>query len=161
LEAHELLNAAGRAGRAGDGAQGFVLLVPSKVIDFDDQNNKINGHWMELQAIFEQADQCLVIEDPFRHILDQIHDGITKSGSPAYLLSKLPFSVDQGSEDPASTLLKRSFAAYRAALNGEQDWIDTRIAAAISARANIDLPEETRWIGQVAGSTGIGVNLLQ
>jgi replicative superfamily II helicase len=30
LEAHELLNAAGRAGRAGEGAQGFVLLVPSK-----------------------------------------------------------------------------------------------------------------------------------
>jgi hypothetical protein len=36
LEAHELLNAAGRAGRAGEGAQGFVLLVPSKVIDFDE-----------------------------------------------------------------------------------------------------------------------------
>src|ERR1700716_598375 len=80
LEAHELLNAAGRAGRAGEGGQGFVLLVPSKVIDFDDQRGEINGHWMELQAIFEQADQCLVIDDPFRGILDQIHAGITKTG---------------------------------------------------------------------------------
>jgi replicative superfamily II helicase len=50
LEAHELLNAAGRAGRAGEGAQGVVLLVPSKVIDFDDENNQISGHWMDLQS---------------------------------------------------------------------------------------------------------------
>ena len=88
LEAHELLNAAGRAGRAGEGAQGFVLLVPSKVIDFDDQNNQISGHWMELQAIFEQADQCLVIEDPLRNLLDQIHDGVTKGGVPSLPLKQ-------------------------------------------------------------------------
>src|SRR3546814_5640365 len=83
LEAHELLNAAGRAGRAGEGAQGFVLLVPSKVIDFDDKKNEINNHWIELQAIFEQSDQCLVIDDPMRHVLDQIHLGFTTSGMPA------------------------------------------------------------------------------
>lgn len=85
LEAHELLNAAGRAGRAGEGAQGFVLLVPSKVIDFDNQNSQINGHWMDLQAIFEQADQCLVIDDPLKLVLDCIHDGVTQTGASAYL----------------------------------------------------------------------------
>lgn len=66
LEAHELLNAARRAGRAREVAQGLVLLVPSKVIDFDDQNNQINDHWMDLQTIFEQADQCLIIDDPLK-----------------------------------------------------------------------------------------------
>ena len=34
LEAHELLNAAGRAGRAGEAAEGLVLLVPGKVISY-------------------------------------------------------------------------------------------------------------------------------
>ena len=102
LEAHELLNAAGRAGRAGEGAQGFVLLVPSKVIDFDDQKNEISGHWMALQAIFEQADQCLVIDHPVGAVLDQIHDnGITKVGTPAYFLSKLPLSIASSPVDPA------------------------------------------------------------
>jgi superfamily II DNA/RNA helicase len=161
LEAHELLNAAGRAGRAGDGAQGFVLLVPSKVIEFDDQNNQINGHWMELQAIFEQADQCLVIEDPLRSLLDQIHEGVTKGGVPAYLLSKLPLSVGSSMEDPAETLLKRSFAAYRAKSDGDQVWIDSRIAAAIAARSSVVLPDDSKWIEQVAGSTGLSVDILQ
>jgi superfamily II DNA/RNA helicase len=158
LEAHELLNA---AGRACEGAQGFVLLVPSKVIEFDDQKNEINSHWMELQAIFEQADQCLVIDDPLEGVLDQIHNGITKSGSPAYLLSKLPLSVASSPEDPAEPLLKRSFAAYRARAIGNEEWINSRIAAAVKARTAIVLPDEGRWIEQVAGSAGLSVEILQ
>ena len=161
LEAHELLNAAGRAGRAGEGAQGFVLLVPSKVIDFDDQKNQISGHWMELQAIFEQADQCLVIDDPMETVLDQIHAGITKSGTASYLLSKLPLAMAGAEEDPAATLLKRTFAAYRAGLRGDQNWLQSRIDAAISARANADLPDKEKWIEQVASSTGLSVGILQ
>ncbi|HEY2664210.1 MAG TPA: DEAD/DEAH box helicase, partial [Candidatus Binataceae bacterium] len=157
LEAHELLNAAGRAGRAGEGAQGFVLLVPSKVIDFDNQSNKISGHWMELQAIFEQADQCLVIDDPMQTVLDQIHDGITKSGTASYLLSKLPLAMAGAEEDPAATLLKRTFAAYRAALRGDQAWIQSRVNAALAARATPELPEREKWIEQVAGSAGLSV----
>lgn len=161
LEAHELLNAAGRAGRAGEGAQGFVLLVPSKVIDFDDRNSQINGHWMDLQAIFEQADQCLVIDDPVKLILDRIHDGITQSGASAYLLSKLPVAVAGGEVDPAAVLLNRSFGAYRALLAADADWLSTRVSAALAARQALDLPELDRWIEQVAGATGIPVALLQ
>ena len=102
LEAHELLNAAGRAGRAGEGAQGFVLLVPSKVIEFDDEGGKINSHWMELQAIFEQADQCLVIDDPLTDVLDQIHNGVTKTGTPAYFLGKKATSIHWYGRRPGS-----------------------------------------------------------
>ena len=91
LEAHELLNAAGRAGRAADGAQGFVLLVPSKVIEFDDQKNEISGHWMELQAIFEQADQCLEIEDPIQSVLDQFMPVALPAGIPLIFLANCHF----------------------------------------------------------------------
>jgi superfamily II DNA/RNA helicase len=162
LEAHELLNAAGRAGRAGEGAQGFVLLVPSKVIDFDDKKSQISGHWMELQAIFEQADQCLVIDDPVEDALDQIHDGITKTGIPAYLVSKLPLSIAASTEDaPAAVLLKRTFAAYRARIANDEDWLNSRISAAVTARATVELPDKDKWIEQVASSTGLSVPLLQ
>lgn len=161
LEAHELLNAAGRAGRAGEVAQGFVLLVPSKVIDFDNQNNQISGHWMDLQAIFEQADQCLVIDDPLKVVLDRIHDGITQTGASAYLLSKLPLAVAGGETDPAAILLNRSFSAYRALLAADADWLNSRVASALAARAELDLPEPDRWIEQVAGATGLPVALLQ
>lgn len=161
LEAHELLNAAGRAGRAGEGAQGFVLLVPSKVIDFDDQNNQISGHWMDLQAIFEQADQCLAIDDPLQIVLDSIHDGVTQTGASAYLLSKLPLAVAGAEVDPAAALLNRSFGAYRAMIAANADWLSTRVASALAARAAISLPEADRWIEQVAGATGLSVTLLQ
>lgn len=161
LEAHELLNAAGRAGRAGEGAQGFVLLVPSKVIDFDDQNNQINGHWMELQAIFEQADQCLVIDDPLKMVLDRIHDGVTQTGASAYLLSKLPLAVAGAEDDPAAVLLNKSFSAYRALVATDANWLNTRVASALSARATLELPESDRWIEQVSGATGLSVELLQ
>lgn len=161
LEAHELLNAAGRAGRAGEGAQGFVLLVPSKVIDFDDRNNQISGHWMELQSIFEQADQCLVIDDPLKVVLDRIHDGVTQTGSSAYLLSKLPLSIAGTDSDPAEALLRKSFSAYRAIIAADADWTSTRIASALAARTKLDLPESDRWLEQVAGATGLPASILQ
>lgn len=161
LEAHELLNAAGRAGRAGEGAQGFVLLVPSKVIDFDNQNNKISGYWMDLQAIFEQADQCLVIDDPLKAVLDRIHDGATQTGQSAYLLSKLPLAVAGAASDPAAVLLNRSLSAYRALIAADADWLSTRVASALAARSTTDLPEPWRWIEQVSSATGLPIALLQ
>jgi superfamily II DNA/RNA helicase len=161
LEAHELLNAAGRAGRAGEGSQGFVLLVPSRVIDFDDKESRINGHWMELQAIFEQADQCLVIDDPMEGVLDQIHAGAVSVGMPAYLLSRLPVRQGDPSEDPAEVLLKKSLGAFRARKSGNEDWINSRVAAAINARAQSDPVDQPEWIDRVAGSTGVPLEVLR
>jgi superfamily II DNA/RNA helicase len=161
LEAHELLNAAGRAGRAVDGAQGFVLLVPSQVIEFDDENNRINGYWTELQAIFEQSDQCLVIEDPMRHVLDQIHDGITSSGMPAYVLSRLPVKLVGDHEDQATKLLNRTLAVCSARARGDSAWADSRVASAINAIASIELPNQDKWITQLAASTGVNGLVLE
>jgi len=111
LEAHELLNAAGRAGRAGEVSQGFVLIVPSKVTDFDSSTNQIHHHWSDLRAIFSQSDQCLDIDDPFIALLDHIHASVPAAGSVAqYLLSRLPVgeSADEGGADaPAIRLLSR------------------------------------------------------
>lgn len=161
LEAHELLNAAGRAGRAGEGAQGFVLLVPSKVIDFDDQNGEIHDHWMDLQVIFEQADQCLSIDDPLEQVLDDIHAGITMTGTPSYLLGKLPLAAAASGPDPADQLLRRSFAAYRAMQQGKPHWVDTRVAAALAHRPAATLEDANRWIEYVASSTGLRTGHLQ
>ena len=55
LEAHELLNAASSAGRAGKNSYGMVIVVPSKVTEFDNSNNNIGKAWIELQAIFSKA----------------------------------------------------------------------------------------------------------
>ncbi len=161
LEAHELLNAAGRAGRAGDGAQGFVLLVPSHVISFDKVNYRISRDWMDLQAIFEQSDQCLTIDDPLEAALDGIHAGATRIGAGAYLLGRLPLSVTAaGESDPAEVMLKRSLAAYRRKQAGDEAWISSRIKAALAARPAA-AEEQFRWIGLVAAATGLSNDLLE
>jgi hypothetical protein len=160
LEAHELLNAAGRAGRAGDGAQGFVLLAPSHVIAIDDANNTIGSDWTKLRGIFEQSDQCLVIDDPFEATLDQIHEGITQSGPAAYLLGRLPVLVTAGEPDPAAAMLNRSLVAYRRRIAGGDTWMAERVASAIAARPAV-LPPETRWIERVSAATGVRSDLLE
>jgi hypothetical protein len=161
LEAHELLNAAGRAGRAGEQSQGFVLVVPSRVIHFDEQTGNIDRHWGVLRKIFEQADQCLTIEDPLVAILDNIHDGAINHGMSAYLLSKLPVSVGDEPDAAAKTMLARSFAARRAAVENKQDWIDSRINAALAARAAAEHALDEPWLEVLAGSTGVSVSILK
>jgi len=36
---------------AGEVSQGFVLIVPSKVMDFESSTNEIHRHWSDLRAI--------------------------------------------------------------------------------------------------------------
>lgn len=161
LEAHELLNAAGRAGRAGESSQGFVLVVPSRVIDFDDDTGELDDHWSTLQKVFEQGDQCLVIDDPFTNLLDRIHTGTSDSGMAAYLLSKLPISPGEDPDAAARDMLRRSFAAFRARTAGNEEWVTSRVEAALAARKNEGAHSETDWVGSVAGSTGVSPAILE
>jgi superfamily II DNA/RNA helicase len=166
LEAHELLNAAGRAGRAGEGSYGFVLVVPSKVVDFNNETSAIHNHWADLQAIFAQSDQCLVIDDPMTSLLDQIHIAAAPTSSMAkYLISRLPVEEsrdEDGGDASARNLLDRSFAAYRARARGEQAWVDTRIEAAIAARrADPEAPEVLTWADRLAAAAGVPIAIIR
>jgi len=160
LEAHELLNAAGRAGRAGENSQGFVLVVPSRVVEFDNKSNLINSHWLTLQSIFAQSDQCLVIDDPTTILLDKIHAGAFEQGMPAYFLSRLPASDENGTDAPIRDVISRSFAAYRARQRGDADWVESRIASAFAARKSAEPEDDAKWLDRVSGLTGVSVDIL-
>lgn len=159
LEAHELLNAAGRAGRAGENAYGFVLVVPSKVVHFDDVTSTIHQHWTELQAIFSQSDQCLAIEDPLQPVLDRIHLLGEQAGeSASYLLRRLPVAAANESDPdaPARNLLNKSMCAYFRRKSGDKAWIDSRISASLAARhADPAAPAERDWADRLAASAGV------
>lgn len=158
LEAHELLNAAGRAGRAGDRSHGFVLVVPSKLVHFNDETNRIHKYWTELQGIFSQSDQCVVIEDPLLPILDHIH---THSAADTvmtdYLVGRLQFNVDHSSEDSdaASILINRSLAAYQAKQRGDIQWVSERVVALRAAGEARQ--RDVEWKEQLAASSGVPV----
>jgi hypothetical protein len=159
LDAHELLNAAGRAGRAGEGGQGFVLVVPSKIINIDDDDNTIHRHWMSLQSIFSQSDQCLKIDDPITGLLDRIHME-AHEGNEDYFLARLPVGDDDAPDEPAKTMLRRSFAAYRKRQDGKAAWIESRIDAALQRRDELAPKQDLTWLERVAASAGLPYEVL-
>jgi superfamily II DNA/RNA helicase len=161
LRAHELLNAVGRAGRAGHAAEGVVLLVPGKVITIDQAHHKIANKWMELQEnIFSKADQCLDIEDPIDAILDYIHDSsriasIQEVASVDYFVSRLPSDTDS-----ARHLLNRSLAAFHARSKQRLDQFNLRVDDALKIRSARkaeaeDSPDTDQWKEELATATGL------
>jgi hypothetical protein len=155
LEAHELLNAAGRAGRAGEAAEGMVVLVPGKVIAYDEQKTTITEHWFQLRAIFSKSDQCLELEDPLQPLLDRIHQSVEIDPDAAYMLRRLPIKMGDG-EESARGLLEDSFGAFKSRQAGNGDWIQQRIESAMLRRREIVEPPDTiGWEDELAATTGI------
>ncbi|MER8874102.1 DEAD/DEAH box helicase [Mesorhizobium sp. M0814] len=161
LEAHELLNAAGRAGRAGESSQGIVLVVPSRVVEFDQEAGLINQHWMTLQSIFSQSDQCLDIDDPTTVLLDTIHAGSSEEGMPAYFISRLPPVDPDGTDQSLRKVLNKSLAAFRARQRGDALWLESRIGAVFAARNKSPVAAEDGWLDRVSGLTGVAVESLR
>jgi len=164
MKAHDLLNAAGRAGRAGQSSYGLVLVIPSNVVEIDDSNNRIGSHWGALQSIFSQSDQCLAIEDPLEAILDRIQDLGGDAGIDAdYLLRRLPISTETVDVDgPATTLLKKSFVAFKLRKQGQEDQLDDRITHALRARRRLqELDEEPDWADKMAANYGAPSDVLR
>ncbi|MDZ7937818.1 MAG: DEAD/DEAH box helicase [Rhodoferax sp.] len=164
MKAHDLLNAAGRAGRAGQSAYGLVLVIPSKVVDIDEAKSKITKHWMDLQGIFSQSDQCLAIEDPLEVILDNIqsHD-LEARGEADYLLRRLPISTQASDVDgPARRLLQKSFAAYKLRKLALESQLNDRIDHALAARRKLqELDAEPDWADKMAANYGAPPEVLR
>ncbi|WP_294256815.1 DEAD/DEAH box helicase [uncultured Comamonas sp.] len=163
LEAHELLNAAGRAGRAGESSFGFVLVIPSKIVHFEKKAGLINKHWSGLRDIFSQSDQCLAIEDPLAPILDAIQLSGAASGVAEYLLRRLPLGEpEDGVAGPARQLLARSLGAYVRAKSGDTSWVEARISSALAAKLKItDSTEQVDWADELAAKFGIQPKYLR
>ncbi|MDX1195813.1 DEAD/DEAH box helicase [Sinorhizobium medicae] len=161
LEAHELLNAAGRAGRAGENSQGMVLVVPGKVVEFDEDKGLINAHWMTLQTIFSQSDQCLEIDDPTTALLDRIQAGAWGDTMSTYFVSRLPPADEDGTDGSLRNVLNKSLAAFKARQRGDKQWMEDRISAAFAARNQIPVAAEDGWLDRVSGLTGVGIESLR
>ena len=133
LDAAALLNAAGRAGRAGQSASGIVLVVPGRVVPLSDEGG-IGPQWTQLREVFSQSDQCLVLEDPFEAVLDRVHDTAGEAGDlERYVVTRLteaPLSGEDGGSLRVD--LSKSLAAYRRRKAGDEQWVASRTQAALT-----------------------------
>jgi superfamily II DNA/RNA helicase len=165
LEPEDLLNAAGRAGRAGESATGIVLIIPGQVVGLNDSENRIDRRWSRLRDIFGQSDQCLVLDDPFTALMDRIHDKATDIGDlERYVVARLA-ETDQSEDGKVDVRLglSRSFAAYRKRQDADEDWVESRTAAALSLLNNDgdDLAVESLSLRNTASMLGLPEDVLK
>jgi hypothetical protein len=150
LEQHELLNAAGRAGRAGFLANGMVLLVPEPVIGFTPEQPALAAY-PKLLSILPNDDRCVLVEDPVEHMLDQIQLGQV-SARIDYFVNRMRSGEPDEAGAVAVALTRRSFGAFLARKRGET--IDAAVAALEQALAAT--PAEDDDTGSlVAALTGL------
>jgi len=163
LEAHEILNAAGRAGRAGHVAQGIVVVLPHVPVGFDVSTNTVGQGWMRLQqAVFSQGDQCLPLRDPIGHVLDLIQDAKNNSDPEVvYFLRRIP-PPSQNDPDAPRKFLRSSLAAYHAKQRGESLRFEKLIDNALQRRTQLLAgPVVETWRDNLAYRTGIAVDFIE
>ncbi len=161
LDAHELLNAAGRAGRAGKNATGVVLVIPGRVVSFDAQRTRITEYWREIKEVFSNEDQCLIVEDPLQLVLDKLQvDNSQNSKDVTYFIQRLPLDDD----GDCSRFLRSTFCAYQAKMSGNNKWIEDKISTAnqsVRLIRNVgNIEQFPVWYDQLASATGIEPDLI-
>ncbi|HHH29202.1 MAG TPA: hypothetical protein ENK57_12780 [Polyangiaceae bacterium] len=73
LAVHELLNAAGRAGRAGHYAHGIVIDLPGKLLTVShSERGYAVTHLDHIMSLFGLPDQCLDVVDPITQVIDRV-----------------------------------------------------------------------------------------
>lgn len=150
LAAHELLNAAGRAGRAGFVAQGLVLIIPGDVLSLDVDDNAVSPEWFQRQEIFSNPDKCLAIEDPIDLLLDRIQTSGDMGLVGEYFLRRLPTS-----KESADQLLQRSLGAFQARRRKKWKAFQRKVSNAIRIKASLDTKDHPDWQTELATRTGV------
>jgi ATP-dependent RNA helicase HelY len=151
LEAHEILNAAGRAGRAGHLANGVVLLVPEPVAGFDSSRRPEPLAIKKLKSLLPPNDRCVRIEDPITAVLDRIHASRNPTSQSLYFMSRVRAGDNV---EGAINLVRKSFAAFQAKQNDAEAIFDEKVEALRRVLIASDDESETD-VAAVAASHGL------
>lgn len=162
MDAHELLNAAGRAGRAGHRAAGMVLVVPDGIVTTASDLSRVSGPWEALRRdVFSKPDQCLEIGDPVGLLLDRVEveaDNAIQDNTLRYFVTRIP--IDERRQDPntvAFRLLGRSLSAYRARTTDERTAFQNRVEQAVKLRRRIAqvASDRVQWLDRLISTSGV------
>lgn len=161
LEAHELLNAAARAGRAGHLANGVVILIPEPLIKFTVGNPMSNSLKGKLKSVLPENDRCVTITDPLEVVLDRVMEGWINDREVTYTVNRLASLISADGSAAQDNLMSRSLGAFLARQRADQDayfekveelWEQTREAVE-------DDPEAV--VVSMASQSGLPLNLLE
>jgi hypothetical protein len=160
LKGHEILNAAGRAGRAGHLANGTVLLIPEPPVGFAANGLPSEDAFAMLGKILPANDQCVQIDDPLTALLDRIQLGHVADPEVRYFLSRLRAGEGEDADpNQPIEMMNRSFAAFQARRAGAEAAFDAKLAALRDAMdVEVQAAEETTL--KIAAFSGMQVEPL-
>ena len=156
LPIHEILNAAGRAGRAGMFAHGLVLVVPGlSVFSIERKKQLIEFDGLDhAMSILGRDDQCLSVTDPLEQVLDLIATGETLPDECLYLLRRT--GSDEQDGGVSARLLRRSFGYHLAKIEGREAAFEELIETAVDAADELhEEEEELGALEEIARGLGI------
>lgn len=161
LEAHELLNAAGRAGRAGHLANGVVILIPEPIITFQPRRKLPRDVVKKLKSVLPEDDRCIALTDPLEVVLDRVMAGDLVDRDVRYTVNRLAALSAADGTITSDNLLVRSFAAYRARQRDEEQAYMSKVEVLwAAARAVIeDTPHPS--VVLLASQSGMALDLLE
>ena len=153
INPHELLNAAGRAGRAGLSAQGAVILIPGEIVKTE--NNNISSRWWDLKnEVFSKGDQCLHIEDPIGYFLDSMQEGMDLDINNTNILYR--FKPEKLDEKKTKHILRNSFYAYKSEKLDKVDKFENQMKVFLKKRNELDqMEEDYLWQKEIGIKTGL------
>jgi hypothetical protein len=162
LEAHEILNAAARAGRAGHLANGVVLLIPEPIISFSDGKPLKWEVIQKLKSILPEDDRCVVITDPLEIVLDRLMQGEAVDADVRYMVNRMAALREaEGLEEPTLLFdLRKSFGAFAARKRQAEAEFEAKITDLKKAIAQ-DTPDGVdNTTAALASQSGLPMELL-
>lgn len=164
LEAHEILNAAARAGRAGHLANGIVLLIPEAVLQFR-QGSPFNKEVFDkLKSVLPEDDRCLSLSDPLQTILDRVNVAAAADPDVEYALNRLATAVaPEGAETEATTRFSigRSLAAFTALKTNQKVEFDAKVARLNELIGERAKEADEQVLAELATQSGAPLGILK
>lgn len=164
LKAHEILNALGRAGRAGQAATGYSIVVPGRPTECD-MNTQHVAHDEDLALVFADGDQCLPISDPLTVLFDIIEVNGVVGDDADYLLRRLTVSLgeERAGVETFESLTRRTFGYYqkrKADPTAADIWLKKRKATLEKALMESASPDPQPWQEELAAKTGASTKFI-
>ena len=149
-------------------AEGFVLVIPNRVVSLEYSNTggaSIGREWVELkERTFSKSDQCLTVLDPLGKLLDAVQNGsLTDEAAAHYLFRRIPYRADQHDENSIRDTLNKSLAAYVAKQKGQVETFNAMAEATIQACGGVrdfDGLAENPWMGALATEVGVDISAI-
>jgi superfamily II DNA/RNA helicase len=164
LEPHEILNALGRSGRAGQAATGYSIVIPGHPTGFDMGTKQVQND-QDLALVFAEGDQCLPIADPITALFDIIETQGSSGDDAEYLLRRLAISLGAEREgvETFEGLTRRTFGFHQKQKVNDaaaESWLAQRKQTLIQAIAGAEPQESLPWQEELAAKTGVSSKFI-